>query len=266
MIDLYSGDSIEVLRALLAAGKRWNYCLTSPPYFEQCWYELAGEYGLELSMWDYLGVQREVFKLVLEGLTPGGVCWVVVGDTSNNKSPIRSKSQRKSRKARDYYRRRKLQKGYLEKEPLLMPIKLAEGMREDGWVMRKLLIWDKGESSQVPKGDGPAETHEYIPMMGKPMLRYGSRPYFNTRPLKGTILRHKVASHPDHPCPFPPALARELLESATLPGATVLDPYIGSGTTALVCRELGMDCIGIDLDIAISEKEISGQQCVASLA
>lgn len=34
------------------------------------------------------------------------------------------------------------------------------------------------------------------------------------------------------------------------PGGTVLNPFFGAGTTALVCQQLGRDCIGIELNPA----------------
>lgn len=50
-----------------------------------------------------------------------------------------------------------------------------------------------------------------------------------------------------HPATFPTALAAWFINLLTLPGDTVLDPFLGSGTTALACLELGRDCIGIEL-------------------
>ena len=38
-----------------------------------------------------------------------------------------------------------------------------------------------------------------------------------------------------------------LLEMLTAPGTTVLDPFIGGGTTALAAKETGRKCIGIEL-------------------
>jgi site-specific DNA-methyltransferase (adenine-specific) len=51
-----------------------------------------------------------------------------------------------------------------------------------------------------------------------------------------------------HPSVKPKALMRWLVDLGCAPGGTVLDPYLGSGTTAVACAEAGVDCIGIDRD------------------
>ena len=55
---------------------------------------------------------------------------------------------------------------------------------------------------------------------------------------------------------FPTEIPRRALKAGSRPGDLVLDPFVGSGTTAVVARELGRECVGIDqkaeyLDIAI---------------
>ena len=50
-----------------------------------------------------------------------------------------------------------------------------------------------------------------------------------------------------HPAPFPESLARDHILSWSNPGDLVLDPFIGSGTTAKMARETGRDFIGIDI-------------------
>ena len=52
----------------------------------------------------------------------------------------------------------------------------------------------------------------------------------------------------DHPTVKPVRLMEYLVRLVTQPGGTVLDPYIGSGTTAIAAANLGFDCIGIDRD------------------
>lgn len=49
-----------------------------------------------------------------------------------------------------------------------------------------------------------------------------------------------------HPTVKPLALMRWLVRLVTHPGGLVLDPFLGSGTTALACRNEGMRCIGIE--------------------
>jgi hypothetical protein len=51
-----------------------------------------------------------------------------------------------------------------------------------------------------------------------------------------------------HPAPMAEGLALELVTLASKPGYVVLDPFVGSGTTAVAARRLGRMCVGIDLD------------------
>ena len=51
-----------------------------------------------------------------------------------------------------------------------------------------------------------------------------------------------------HPAVFPLSLARDHVISWSNPGDTVLDPFMGSGTTGLACQETGRDFIGIEID------------------
>ena len=54
----------------------------------------------------------------------------------------------------------------------------------------------------------------------------------------------------DHPCPKPLGWAKYLIKSATNENNVVLDPFLGSGTTAVACKDLDRKYIGIE----ISEK------------
>lgn len=64
-----------------------------------------------------------------------------------------------------------------------------------------------------------------------------------------------------HPAPFPEALARDHIISWSNPGDTVLDPFMGSGTTGKMAAQLGRRFIGIELDpeyFAIAKARING--------
>lgn len=49
-----------------------------------------------------------------------------------------------------------------------------------------------------------------------------------------------------HPAPFPIQLATDHIQSWSNEGDTVLDPFMGSGTTGVACKELGRNFIGIE--------------------
>lgn len=51
-----------------------------------------------------------------------------------------------------------------------------------------------------------------------------------------------------HPCEKPQDLLRHIITTTSLQGATVLDCFMGSGSTGIACRELGRNFIGIELD------------------
>lgn len=63
-----------------------------------------------------------------------------------------------------------------------------------------------------------------------------------------------------HSAAFPPALPAWFIRLFTRPGDLVLDPFIGSGTTALACRQTGRQYIGFELDaghVRIAEERLT---------
>jgi len=68
------------------------------------------------------------------------------------------------------------------------------------------------------------------------------------------------ATRVGHPAPFPVELPRRLIELYTYRGDLVLDPFIGSGTTAVAAIETGRHYVGFDTDpsyIALAEERIA---------
>ena len=53
---------------------------------------------------------------------------------------------------------------------------------------------------------------------------------------------------PDHPSPKPLAFMQWLVERLTDPHHTILDPFMGSGTTGVACAKLGRKFIGIEIE------------------
>lgn len=90
-----------------------------------------------------------------------------------------------------------------------------------------------------------------------PILYFGACPYL----AKGLGSRPNsfYSAHPgmhvtgenatDHPCPKPIAWMEWLVQRASpFAGETILDPFMGSGTTLVACAKLGRKGIGIELD------------------
>jgi len=55
-------------------------------------------------------------------------------------------------------------------------------------------------------------------------------------------------SHPKHPAPYPVEFVERLIRMFSFVGDTVLDPFMGTGTTNLACARWGRNSVGIELD------------------
>jgi len=82
----------------------------------------------------------------------------------------------------------------------------------------------------------------------QPILFYGRDPRIGKtiQPLHLTVTERPAKV--DHPCPKPLGGWRWLMDRAALPGETVCDPFVGSGTGGIVAAALGLPFIGIELD------------------
>jgi modification methylase len=56
-------------------------------------------------------------------------------------------------------------------------------------------------------------------------------------------------SSPKHPAPYPLELAERLVRMFSFVGDTVLDPFMGTGTTNLACARWGRNSVGVELDV-----------------
>lgn len=123
---------------------------------------------------------------------------------------------------------------------------------------RAVLVWDKGELVGMGDLDFPWKpTHEEIYIIGngfKAERRTGS---VIRVPLRMPWTNHPNAVTGSHPTEKPIELIQHLLIAS--PQGTVLDPFLGSGTTAFATKKLGRKCIGIEIE----EKycEIAARRC-----
>ena len=107
---------------------------------------------------------------------------------------------------------------------------------------RQVLIWDKGGALGMGALDIPWKPdHEEIYVLGKGFI--GTRDSGSV--LKFSPVQSMAKNGRVHPNEKPVALMEELCRK--VPG-TILDPFMGSGTTLVACANLGRHGIGIEID------------------
>ncbi len=156
---------------------------------------------------------------------------------------------------------------------------LIDDMRSANWRHFAWYVWDQGSGMAGDFQGRLAPSHEFVfhfnreprkPNKTKPTL--GGRQHSgNTRGKDGSskpkshdgrpvqpvkipdsVIRCPRETEPGpyaaHPARFPVRFAAELVEPYTQQGDTVLDPFMGSGTTGVACVKLGRRFIGIEID------------------
>ena len=130
---------------------------------------------------------------------------------------------------------------------------LAEGVRawrDDvqaaGGKYDTCLAWVKPDSAPRFNGQGPARGFEcaVTAWCGKGHRKWnaGGKRGVYTHLVNGPL------RHGEHPTEKPQLLMLELLRDFTSHNQTILDPFMGSGTTLVACAKLGRKGIGIELD------------------
>lgn len=121
---------------------------------------------------------------------------------------------------------------------------LTDAIQMAGWVWRGIVVWDKGSARNIP-GRFRADC-EYIVWGTNGPKAVDWTPGFSVLP--GLYRVPSVASkNKHHQTEKPVALIEELLK--IIPeGLTILDPFMGSGSTGVACINTGRNFIGIEMD------------------
>lgn len=129
---------------------------------------------------------------------------------------------------------------------------------------RPPMVWVKPDAQPQFNGNGPAVGTEHIALAwcgeGRSKWNGGGKHGVYT-----FVKRHTFSGHPTEK-PLP--LMRQLISDFTNPGDTVLDPFMGSGSTGVACLELGRKFIGIEMNeeyYAIAVRRIEAAAKVVSL-
>ena len=168
-----------------------------------------------------------------------------------------------------------------EKDLIGIPWMLAFALRNDGWYLRQDIIWHKPNPMPESVKDRCTKSHEYIFLLSKnkkyyydnesikePAKDWGTRDRTNGKyhnkgtglqphsgltksyPTKNKRSVWSITNKPykgSHFATFPPDLIEPCIKAGSQPNDIILDPFMGSGTTAMVAKSLGRDYIGCEL-------------------
>jgi DNA modification methylase len=201
--------------------------VTSPPY------NVGKEYDDDLTLPEYLGFLEQVWAEVSRVLVPGGRACVNIAN--------------------------------LGRKPYIpLHAWIAQSMHGLGFLMRGEVIWNKAASASPSTAWGSwksaanptlRDVHEYILVFSK-----GAFQRQNPQNRQSTISRDEFleftksvwtfpavpASKIGHPAPFPVELPYRLIQLYSFAGEVVLDPFMGSGQTALAALKAGRHYIGYE--------------------
>lgn len=220
--------------------------VTSPPY------NASKTYDEDLSLTEYLEMLHQVFAECYRVLAPGGRMVVNVANLGR--------------------------KPYI---PLTSHVNLI--MHEIGFMHRGEVIWDKSASAgsscawgSFQSASNPClrDIHEYLLIFSKGDYKLPRSKSERANGRIDTIAKDEFiqqtksiwsfptesAKRVNHPAPFPVELPKRCIEMFTFLGDVVLDPFLGSGTTAVAAKMSGRRYIGFDLSAeycAIAEERLA---------
>jgi len=218
--------------------------VTSPPY------DVGKEYDDDLSLDDYLAFLQRVWKETWRVLVPGGRMCINVANLGR--------------------------KPYIPLHAFI-----AEQAIQLGFLMRGEIIWNKAASASPSTAWGSwksasnpilRDVHEYI-------LVFCKQTFKRQNPAKrlSTITRDEFLEYNKsvwdikaesarkigHPAPFPVELPRRLIQLYTFENEIVLDPFMGSGQTAIAAVKSGRHYLGYEIDekyVALASQRIQKER------
>ena len=203
--------------------------VTSPPY------NVGKEYDQDLTLDEYLVFLLRVWREVNRVLVPGGRACINVANLGR--------------------------KPYIPLHAFII-----QDMLQAGFLMRGEIIWNKAASASPSTAWGSwcsasnptlRDVHEYILVFSKGMFRRKrlkgkvdtiSREQFLEWTKSVWSFQAESARKVGHPAPFPMELPYRLIQLYTYAGEVVLDPFMGSGQTALAAIQSGRNYVGYEID------------------
>ena len=164
-VQVLQGDCLDLLKLL--DGESVDCIVSSPPYWRQRDYGMAGQLGLESTPEEYIAKLTAIFAECRRVLRSDGTCWVNLGDkwasggNGGGGSFMEDRGEAWAH-AKDSKGWRKPQTGYKDKDLVGVPWMLAFAMRAEGWYLRQCNIWAKPNGMPESVRDRSTVSHEYV--------------------------------------------------------------------------------------------------------
>ena len=222
--------------------------ITSPPYWNSIDYDIHAKHGTEAwhrereyqafgeTFDEYLDNIAKVFKEVHRATMDGGFCAIVVGTILHKRKHYPA------------------------------PMLITERMLGIDWEFHQDIVWNKVTGGVRRAGSfiqHPKPGYYYPNIMTEYILifRKSGELIRGTKQALGidALFKHDISNNVwhiapippntiDHPCPYPEELVRRLAVLYSQEGDEILDPFLGSGQTALVALREGRRCVGYDIE------------------
>jgi site-specific DNA-methyltransferase (adenine-specific) len=211
-----------------------NSIITSPPYWDLKDYGHEDQIGTSDESYEaYLERMKSVWSECYDVLTEDGSLWIVV-DTVMDRGDLR-----------------------------LLPQHIVDDAKDVGFRLEDMVIWYKPTAIAGMTGRNVVNKKEYIVYLSKsenhelnheegmngvedPAISEGSNRLGNI--WRFPVKRGSVGQNVLHKAPYPIKLINRIVNISTDEGDVVLDPFLGSGTTAYSALSNGRKCVGFELN------------------
>jgi DNA modification methylase len=164
---IHQGDALELARKM--PDESVQVIVTSPPYWRMRDYGVAGQWGLEDTVEEFVDRLVGLFHELRRVLRKDGTCWINIGDTyvgGGRSGAGPSTFGNGGDRAKETPEPKPT--GTLKRKDLaLTPFRLALGLQEEGWWVREAIIWAKPNGIPEPARGRPVHAHEYILLLAR---------------------------------------------------------------------------------------------------
>lgn len=294
MNQIVFGDCRDSLRLMADLEIKAQMCVTSPPYFGLRDYGREGQIGLEKTPEAYVAAMVEVFRCVRDVLADDGTLWLNIGDSYgkgkqllgipwrvamalqadgwclrqdiiwHKSNPMPESVRDRCTKAHEYiFLMSKSERYFFDSKAMKEPAVGASlhdvtGRTKQRGMADTFKRKDSKRAQAIPgqsvgthREDRAESTYDLYTRNRRSVWTVSTKPY------KGA-----------HFATFPPALIEPCVLAGSRPGDIVLDPFMGSGTTAQVALQQGRQYLGCELnrDYKLLQDERLAEEAAAKAA